>query len=74
MQLCLLRLDMSSLAATDCVVLDNAALEPVTDGYYAMAYFRPDPAGERFHVVTYRGRSGAAPDLVHFIFRWSEVQ
>jgi hypothetical protein len=74
MQLCLLRLEVPTLTATDCVVLDNAALDPVTDGYYAMGYFRPDSAGEQLHVVTYRGRSGAAPDLVHLAFRWQEVR
>lgn len=74
MQLCLLRLEVAALQATQCVVLDNAALAPVTDGYYAMSYFRTDPTGERLHVVTYRGQSGAAPDLVHLAFRWQEVR
>ncbi len=74
MQLCLLRLDVPALVATECVVLDNADLAPVTDGYYAMGYFRPDPSGERFHVVTYRGRNGAAPDLMHLTFRWADVR
>jgi hypothetical protein len=55
-------------------VLDNAELAPVTDGYYAMGYFRPDPAGELFHVVTYRGRQGAAPDLLHLAFRWADLR
>lgn len=74
MQLCLLRLEVATLAATECVVLDNADLAPVTDGYYAMSYFRPDAAGEQFHIVTYRGRAGAAPDLVHLAFRWSDLK
>lgn len=74
MQLCLLRLDVAALTATQCVVLDNADLKPVRDGYYAMTYFRPAETGELMHVVTYRATGNGAPDLVHFAFRWNDVK
>lgn len=74
MQLTLFRLDPANLAVTSFAVLDNAERANVTDGYYAMTWFRGSGAGTTLHVVTYKGRDKQPPDLVHLAFRWDEVK
>ncbi|MBL9201758.1 MAG: exo-alpha-sialidase [Opitutaceae bacterium] len=74
MQLALFRLDVSTLTAATHVVLDNAEHAPVSDGYYAVPWFRGQAAGTVMHVVTYKGVDRRPPDLVHLAFRWDDVK
>lgn len=74
MQLCLIRFEPESLAATSCVVLDNADNRNVTDGYYAVTAFTGEGAETRLHVITYKAMAGQPPDIVRLDYRWSEVR
>lgn len=74
MQLCLLRFDLETLAVTACVVLDNAELRNVTDGYYAVTAFSGHGAEERLHVITYKAMDQRPPDIVRFDYRWDDVK
>lgn len=74
MQLALFRLDGAALKATTHVVLDNAERARVTDGYYAVTWFRGAGADAMLHLVTYRGIDRRPPDLVHLAFRWDDVK
>ena len=74
MQLALFRLDPAALKATSHVILDNAEHARVTDGYYAVTWFRGTGADTMLHLVTYKGVDAQAPDLVHLKFRWDEVK
>jgi hypothetical protein len=74
MQLALFRLDLAALKAATHVVLDNAEHARVTDGYYAITWFRGSGADTQLHVVTYKGLDKQPPDLVHLAFRWDDVK
>ncbi len=74
MQLGLFRIDVGALAVSSYAVLDNAEYEPVTDGYYAMPWFRGSGSDTLLHVVTYKGRNSRPPDIIHLEFRWDEVK
>lgn len=74
MELALFRLDADALGIAAHVILDNAAHERVTDGYYAMPWFRGAGADTMLHIVTYKGRDAQPPDLVHLVFRWADVK
>lgn len=74
MQLCLIRFDPATLAVTGCVILDNAANEAVTDGYYAVTAFTGEGAATRLHVFTYKGLNGKPPDIVRYDYRWADVK
>jgi hypothetical protein len=74
MQLALFRVDTATLAVTSFAVLDNAEHARVTDGYYAVPWFRGTGADTLLHLVTYKGLNGQPPDLVHLAFRWDEVK
>jgi hypothetical protein len=74
MQLALFRIDPETLGATSHVILDNAEMQNVTDGYYAMPWFRGTGEATMLHIVTYKGRDKQPPDIVHFAFRWDEVK
>ncbi len=74
MQLALFRLDAAALRVAAFTVLDNAEHARVTDGYYAVPWFRGEGEGTRLHLVTYKGVDGRPPDLVHLAFRWDEVK
>ena len=74
MQLALFRLDVGALAVASWSVLDNAEHARVTDGYYAMPWFRGSGADTTLHLVTYKGRDSQPPDIVHFEFPWDEVK
>lgn len=74
MQLCLIRFDPATLAVNGCVILDNAANEPVTDGYYAVTAFSGEGAGARMHVFTYKAMNGKPPDIVRYDYRWADVK
>ncbi len=74
MQLCLLRFDLETLAVTDCVILDNAEQQKVTDGYYAVPLFTGEGADTRLHVITYKAMNHEPPDIVRFDYRWSDVK
>ncbi|MEY2881284.1 MAG: hypothetical protein RLZZ15_3664, partial [Verrucomicrobiota bacterium] len=73
MQLALYRLDPAALTIAAYAILDNAENARVTDGYYAVPYFRGTGAETRMHVVTYKGSDGKPPDLMHLTFRWADV-
>jgi len=74
MQLCLIRFDLETLAATGCVVLDNAHEQNVTDGYYAVTAFSGAGDETRVHVFTYKGLNKQPPDIVRFDYRWADVK
>ena len=74
MELALLRLDVAALGVEAHVILDNAEAAPVTDGYYAMPWFRGAGDDAVLHVLTYRGRDRRPPDLIHLSFRWGEIR
>jgi hypothetical protein len=74
MQLALFRLDPVTLAVTAYAILDNAENVKVTDGYYAVPYFREVGGRTLLHVVTYKGVNSQPPDIVQFDFRWDEVK
>jgi hypothetical protein len=74
MQLALFRLDVAALRVASFAVLDNAEHARVTDGYYAVPWFRGEGAETRLHLVTYKGIDRRPPDLVHLAYRWDEVK
>jgi len=74
MQLCLFRIDPSSLAVTSYAVLDNADRANVTDGYYPMPYFVERRGKTYFRVVDYKGMNHQPPHIVEFEYLWNEVR
>lgn len=74
MQLCLLRFDLETLQVTACAVLDNAAGENVTDGYYAVPVFGERGGQTSLHVITYKGVNQRPPDIIRLDYRWDEVK
>jgi hypothetical protein len=74
MELALFRIDPEALVVATHAILDNAEAGPVTDGYYAMPWFRGEGDAAVLHVVTYRGRDRRPPDLVHLSYRWTEIR
>ncbi len=75
MQLCLFRLDPDTLTVSAYAVLDNAEMESVADGYYAMPYFRQMGEDTMLNVVNYKRLAGQpAPDILRHEYRWDEVK
>jgi hypothetical protein len=75
MQLAMFRLDPQTLHAASYLVLDNAAGVQVSDGYYAMPYFRGTGAETMMHVVDYkRPASQPGPDIILHSYRWDDVK
>ncbi len=74
MQLALLRFDPATLAITGCVILDNAANEKVTDGYYAVPIYGERDGRTVLHVFTYKGLNEAPCDLLRLDYFWDEVK
>ena len=74
MQLALFRLDLATLGVASYATLDNAEGANVSDGYYAMPYFRGAGADTRLHVITYKALRPQPPDLIRLSFRWDEVK
>jgi hypothetical protein len=74
MQLALFRLDLAAPGIAACAILDNAENTEVTDGYYAMGWFRGAGAETVLHLITYQGIARRPPDLVHLAFRWNDVK
>lgn len=74
MQLCLFRLDPSSLAMLTCAVLDNAEGANVTDGYYAVPYFLEEREMTLMCVVTYKGLNARPPQIVELQYQWDELR
>jgi hypothetical protein len=74
MQLALFRLDLATLGVASYATLDNAEGANVSDGYYAMPYFRGEGADTRLHVITYKALRPQPPDLIRLSFRWDEVK
>lgn len=71
-QLCLFRIDPSTLLPEAVWVLDNAENAPVSDGYYAVVRTTGRGNDARLHVITYKGVGGAASQLVRLEYRWSD--
>ena len=74
MQLALFRLDLAAPGLAACTILDNAENANVTDGYYAVPWFRGAGTETVMHLITYHGLDRRPPDLVHLAFRWDEVK
>ena len=74
MQLALFRLDLATLGVASYATLDNAEGANVSDGYYAMPYFRGEGADTRLHIITYKALRPQPPDLIRLSFRWDEVK
>ncbi len=74
MQLALFRLDLATLGVASYATLDNAEGADVSDGYYAMPYFRGEGADTRLHLITYKALRPQPPDLIRLSFRWEEVK
>ncbi|MSU72698.1 MAG: exo-alpha-sialidase [Opitutus sp.] len=73
-QLCLFRIDPEQLAVTAYCVLDNAEAANVTDGYYAMPFFREVDGRTRLNVITYKGVDGQPPQIIRLEYLWDEVR
>ena len=75
MQLCLFRLDPAALTVTSYAVLDNAERAHVSDGYYAMPYFRNAGGNTMLYVVNYKSVKGQpGPSILRHEYRWDEVK
>lgn len=74
MQLCLFRLDASGVGVESYSILDNADNKNVTDGYYAMGYFRGTGTDTRFHVITYKALDRQPPSILHLEYNWDDVR
>jgi len=75
MELALFRINKKTLAAEQGAILDPLSDSTITDGYYAMHYFRNNGDAERFNVVTYRRTNKQKhPDIIRLEFNWSDVR
>jgi hypothetical protein len=74
MRLSLFRVDPASLAITRHVLLDNSASESVSDGYYAMPYWRERDGHTHLNVVTYKKSGGRGPDILRLEYDWEEIR
>jgi hypothetical protein len=74
MRLSLFRLDPASLGITKHVLLDNAEGESVSDGYYAMPYWRERDGRTLLNVITYKRAAGRGPDILRLEYDWAELR
>lgn len=74
MRLSLFRFDPETFAITKQVLLDNAEGANVTDGYYAVPYWRQREGRTAFNLITYKGVAKRAPDIIRLEFDWEEVK
>jgi peptidoglycan/xylan/chitin deacetylase (PgdA/CDA1 family) len=74
MRLSLFKFDPATLGVTRHVLLDNAEAANVTDGYYAMPYWRQKSGGTVLDIVTYKRLASAMPDIIRLEFPWDEVR
>lgn len=74
MRLSLFRFDPETFAITKHVPLDNAEGASVSDGYYAVPYWRPREGRTWFNLITYKGVAKRAPDIIRLEFDWEEVR
>jgi len=74
MRLSLFRFDPETFAITKHVLLDNAEGANVTDGYYAVPYWRQREGRTRFNLITYKGVTKRSPDIIRLEFDWEEVR
>lgn len=74
MRLSLFRFDPETLQVIKNVVLDNSEGENVTDGYYAVPYWRERGGRTYFNVITYKGVAKRDPDILRLEFDWEEVR
>lgn len=73
MRLSLFRFDPQSLQIVKHVMLDNTAGEQVSDGYYAMPYWREHAGKTRLYVVTYKAEKGP-PKIIRLDYDWEQVR
>ena len=73
MRLSLFRFDPDTLKVARHVVLDNDDGKKVSDGYYAMPYWRERDGKTLFSVVTYKKETGS-PQIIRLEFDWQEVR
>ena len=74
MRLSLFRIDPASLVITKHVQLDNAEGASVSDGYYAMPYWRQRDERTHLNVITYKRAGGRGPDILRLEYDWEEVR
>jgi len=74
MRLSLFRFDPESLEITKHVVPDNSEGENVSDGYYAVPYWRERGGRTYFNIITYKGIAKRSPDIIRLEFDWEEVR
>jgi hypothetical protein len=74
MRLSLFRIEPASLAITKHVLLDNAEGESVSDGYYAMPYWRERDGRTQVSVITYKRAGGRGPDILRLEYDWAELR
>ncbi len=74
MRLSLFRFDPETLAIQRHVILDNDEGNKVSDGYYAMPYWREQNGKTQFHVVTYKRGDGGSPKIIRLSYDWEEVR
>ncbi len=74
MRLSLFRFDPETFAITKHLLLDNAEGANVTDGYYAVPYWRQREGRTAFNLITYKGVAKRAPDIVRLEFDWEDVR
>lgn len=74
MQLCLFRIEPDRLVISAYAILDNAENARVSDGYYAVPYFRTVDGKTRLNIITYKGVNKRPPQIVRFEYLWDEVR
>lgn len=74
MRLSLFRIEPLTLAITKHVLLDNAEGESVSDGYYAMPYWRERDGRTHMSVITYKRAGGRGPDILRLEYDWAELR
>jgi hypothetical protein len=74
MRLSLFRIEPVTLAITRHVLLDNAEGESVSDGYYAMPYWRRTDGRTYMNVITYKRIGGRGPDILRLEYDWTELR
>ncbi len=73
MRLSMFKFDPETFAVTKHVILDNDDGEKVSDGYYAMPYWRENAGKTEFNVVTYK-RDAKLHGIIRFAYDWEEVR
>jgi hypothetical protein len=74
MKLSLFRFDPETFAIGKHVILDNAEKVNVTDGYYAVPYWREREGKPYFNAITYKRVANRSPDILRLEYDWEEVR